>query len=81
MTYDAAMIENTPNSLKEGGPDTIRDAKFRLLRSFISMAADQNQMERGEVIERIEQVLANGFITADDAAQLTNELDGVLPTI
>lgn len=58
-------------------PEQIHEAKFGLIRLFIKMAKE-NQMEYEEVLERIQQVKDNNFISAEDQTQLLHELDEAL---
>lgn len=57
--------------------EQIHDAKLGLIRLFIKMAKE-NQMEYEEVLERIQQVKDNNFISVEDQTQLTHELDEAL---
>ena len=73
---DAAQLTEELDKALGRLPEQIRERTMSLLLLFIKLAkTGKGQMEREEVLERIEQVFTNGSITAADAEQLTKELE------
>ncbi len=58
----------------------IRENKMGLVRVFIEQTKE-GRMDREEVVERIDQLRGNNFITNEDVTTLTRELDEALSGI
>ena len=61
-------------------PEQIRESKIGLVQVFIAQAKE-GRMGRDEVVERIDQLKGNNFITDEDVTTLTRKLDEALSEI